>query len=124
MSGLFHPHRSTTASLMIARSSLAVLCPSVRPRVRTAGKKHAIHAVQVLVRVRASTVSQSDTHVRAADPFLYRLFAGLRRPRWRSLGAELAGEVEAVGAEVTEFKVGDAVFGHPSSWVGANAPGE
>jgi NADPH:quinone reductase-like Zn-dependent oxidoreductase len=76
---------------------------------------------EVLVRVRASTVSQSDTHLRKPDPFLWRLFAGLRRPRWRSLGVELSGDVEAVGTAVTEFKVGDAVFGHPSAWVGAHA---
>jgi NADPH:quinone reductase-like Zn-dependent oxidoreductase len=76
---------------------------------------------EILVRVHASTVSQSDTHIRRADPFLWRLLAGLRRPRWRSLGVEFAGDVEAVGADVSEFKVGDSVFGHPSSWFGAHA---
>jgi NADPH:quinone reductase-like Zn-dependent oxidoreductase len=76
---------------------------------------------EVLVRVRASTVSQSDTHIRRPDPFLWRLLAGLRRPRWRTLGVELAGDVEAVGADVSEFRVGDAVFGHPSTWFGAHA---
>ena len=76
---------------------------------------------EILVRVRASTVSQSDTHMRRADPFLWRLLAGCRRPRWRSLGVEFAGDVEAVGADVSEFKVGDAVFGHPSAWFGAHA---
>jgi NADPH:quinone reductase-like Zn-dependent oxidoreductase len=76
---------------------------------------------EVLIRVRASTVTQSDRHARAASPFFWRLFAGLRRPRWRTLGVELAGEVEAVGATVTEFKVGDEVFGHPSSYFGAHA---
>lgn len=75
---------------------------------------------EVLIRVRASTVSQSDTHLRAPDPFVWRLIAGLRRPRWRTPGVELAGEVEAVGRSVTEFKVGDRVFGQPR-WMGANA---
>ena len=75
---------------------------------------------EVLIRVRASTVSQSDTHVRAAHPFFWRLIAGFRRPRWRTLGVDLAGEVEAVGKAVTEFKVGDKVFGQPR-WVGAHA---
>ena len=75
---------------------------------------------EVLIRVRASTVSQSDTHVRAAHPFFWRLIAGFRRPRWRTLGVDLAGEVEAVGSAVTEFKVGDHVFGQPR-WVGAHA---
>ena len=76
---------------------------------------------EVLVRVRASTVSQTDTHVRGANPFIWRLLFGFRRPRWRSLGVDLAGEVEAVGAAVREFQAGDEVFGHPSSLLGAHA---
>ena len=52
---------------------------------------------------------------------MWRLAFGLRRPRWRWLGVEFAGDVEAVGSAVTEFKVGDAVFGHPSSWIGTHA---
>ena len=76
---------------------------------------------EVLIRVRASTVTQTDTHIRRADLFLWRFVFGLRRPRWRTLGVELAGEVEAVGASVREYKVGDEVFGQPSSFVGAHA---
>jgi NADPH:quinone reductase-like Zn-dependent oxidoreductase len=76
---------------------------------------------EVLIRVRATTVTQTDTHARAASPFFLRLFAGLRRPRWRTLGVELAGEIEAVGAAVSEFKVGDEVFGSPSTYFGAHA---
>jgi NADPH:quinone reductase-like Zn-dependent oxidoreductase len=78
-------------------------------------------ADEILIRVRASTVSQTDTHVRAAHPFFWRLIGGLRRPRWRTLGVDLAGEVEAVGSAVTEFHVGDAVFGSPSSYLGCHA---
>ena len=76
---------------------------------------------EVLIRVRASTVTQSDTHVRAAYPIFWRLFAGFRRPKWTTLGVEFSGEVEAIGAAVTEFKVGDAVFGGPSTWFGTHA---
>ena len=77
---------------------------------------------QVLIRVRASTVTQTDAHLRGACPWMWRLFAGLRRPRMRTLGIELAGEVEAVGASVSEFKVGDAVFGSPKGFgFGAHA---
>jgi len=76
---------------------------------------------EVLIRVRASTVTQSDRHARAASPFPWRLVLGIRRPRRRTLGVELAGEVEAVGAAVTEFKVGDEVFGMPSTYFGAHA---
>ena len=75
---------------------------------------------EVLIRVRASTVTQTDTHARRADLFLWRLVFGLRRPRSRTLGVELAGQVEAVGANVREFMVGDEVFGHPSSFFGAH----
>jgi NADPH:quinone reductase-like Zn-dependent oxidoreductase len=71
---------------------------------------------QVLIRVRATTVSQTDTHLRAAHPFIWRFFVGLRRPRIRTLGVEFSGEVEAVGGAVTAFKVGDRVFGGPPSF--------
>jgi NADPH:quinone reductase-like Zn-dependent oxidoreductase len=74
---------------------------------------------EVLIRIRATTVTQSDTHVRAAHPFLWRFVLGLRRPRWRTLGVELAGEVEAVGTAVSQFSVGDHVFG--TTWFGAHA---
>jgi NADPH:quinone reductase-like Zn-dependent oxidoreductase len=66
---------------------------------------------EVLVRVRASSVNAADWHLMRADPFLIRLMFGLRRPRFRILGADVAGEVLAVGPGVTQFKPGDAVFG-------------
>ena len=75
---------------------------------------------EVLIRVRASTVTQSDTHLRAANPFIWRFFVGLRRPRIRTLGVEFAGEVAAVGASVREFQVGHRVFGGPRGF-GAHA---
>ena len=66
---------------------------------------------EVLIRIRASTVNRTDCHIRRADPFFWRFFSGLRRPKQRILGSELAGEVEAVGGAVSEFAVGDHVFG-------------
>jgi NADPH:quinone reductase-like Zn-dependent oxidoreductase len=66
---------------------------------------------EVLVKIHATTVSRTDCGFRAADPFFARAFTGLRRPKRRTPGLELAGVVEAVGAAVTEFKVGDDVFG-------------
>jgi NADPH:quinone reductase-like Zn-dependent oxidoreductase len=74
---------------------------------------------EVLVRIHASTVNRTDCGLRAANPFITRFFTGLRRPKQKVLGMELAGEVEAVGSAVSEFAVGDEVFGVGS--VGAHA---
>ncbi len=68
-------------------------------------------ADEILVRIRATGVTRSDAHLRAGDPFVSRFQSGLRRPKRKILGHELAGEVEAVGAAVTELAVGDQVFG-------------
>src|SRR3712207_5247895 len=67
---------------------------------------------EVLVRVHASTVTRGDAMgVRSADYRFTRLFTGIRRPRRTSFGSEFAGVVEEVGAAVTDFRVGDEVFG-------------
>ena len=78
-------------------------------------------ADEVLVRVHATTVNRTDCHRRGADPFLWRLFAGLGRPKRRILGSELAGEVAEVGPAVREFAVGDQVFALNSWLLGAHA---
>ena len=75
----------------------------------------------VLVRIHATTVNRTDTGFRSAKPFISRFFSGLRRPKWRIPGYELAGEVEAVGAAVGEFEVGDRVFGANAGSFGAHA---
>jgi NADPH:quinone reductase-like Zn-dependent oxidoreductase len=66
---------------------------------------------EVLVRIHATTVTRTDCGLRGADPFLSRFWTGLRRPKQRISGMELCGVVEAVGSAVTEFEVGDEVFG-------------
>ncbi len=66
---------------------------------------------EVLVKIHATTVNRTDCGFRSADPFISRFFTGLLRPKRKILGSELAGEVDAVGAAVTEFAVGDHVFG-------------
>ena len=66
---------------------------------------------EVLVEVRATTVNRSDCGFRAAEPFFARFFTGVLRPKYRTPGMELAGVVVAVGSAVTEFAVGDEVFG-------------
>jgi NADPH:quinone reductase-like Zn-dependent oxidoreductase len=83
---------------------------------------------EVLVKVHATTVNRSDVHTREANrssglamTLLSRSISGLRRPRQRILGREFAGEVEAVGAAVSEFAVGDRVFGLGGLTFGAHA---
>ena len=66
---------------------------------------------EVLVRVRATSVTRTDLHMCYAKPFLWRFMLGLRRPKAKVLGLEFAGEVEAIGSAVTRFQVGDRVFG-------------
>ncbi len=68
-------------------------------------------AGEALVRVHATTVTQTDCHMRRAQPFVWRFLLGLRRPKRRILGLEFAGVVESVGSEVAAFAVGDRVFG-------------
>jgi NADPH:quinone reductase-like Zn-dependent oxidoreductase len=76
---------------------------------------------EVLIKIHATTVTRTDCGVRAAEPFIARFFTGLRRPKRRILGTELAGEVEAVGSAVREFAVGDQVFGISAWLFGAHA---
>ena len=78
-------------------------------------------ADEILVHVRATTVNRTDCHRRAAKPFLWRFMAGLLRPKRRILGGEMAGEVEAVGGAVTQFAVGDRVFGTSGPKLGGHA---
>lgn len=66
---------------------------------------------QVLLRVTAASVNPLDWHFMTGTPYLVRLVAGLRRPKSPSLGADVAGVVEAVGSGVTRIQVGQRVFG-------------
>ena len=68
-------------------------------------------ADQVLVRVRNASINPYDWHFMRGTPSLLRLFAGLFHPKSPRLGADFAGEVEAVGSQVTRFKPRDQVFG-------------
>ncbi|WP_019502845.1 NAD(P)-dependent alcohol dehydrogenase [Pseudanabaena sp. PCC 6802] len=77
---------------------------------------------EVLIRVYATTVTSADSRIRKADPFPVRFFYGLLRPKKNTvLGCELAGEIEAVGKNVTLFKAGDRVFGGTGMGFGGNA---
>ena len=65
---------------------------------------------QVLIKVRAASLNAFDAYV-IRDTWLSRLIFGLRKPRETRLGQDVAGQVEAVGKNVTQFKPGDEVFG-------------
>jgi len=81
---------------------------------------------EVLIRIRATTVTSGDWRARSLDApagfgLMSRLFFGITGPRQPILGTELAGEVEAVGKAVTRFKAGDAVFGFTGAAMGCHA---
>jgi NADPH:quinone reductase-like Zn-dependent oxidoreductase len=76
---------------------------------------------QVRVRVRACTVNRSDCAVLFAQPFFMRVMTGLSRPKRDDLGSDFAGEVEAVGPDVTHFAVGDRVWGFKDMGLGSQA---
>jgi NADPH:quinone reductase-like Zn-dependent oxidoreductase len=65
----------------------------------------------VLVRVVAASVGAGDWHLMRGTPFLVRLiYGGYRRPKFQTLGVDVAGRVEAVGRNVTDFEPGDEVL--------------
>ena len=67
---------------------------------------------EVLVRVHAASVNAGDWHLMRGKPLLMRLMGfGLLKPKDKILGADIAGRVEAIGADVKQFKPGDEVFG-------------
>ncbi|HWM50439.1 MAG TPA: NAD(P)-dependent alcohol dehydrogenase, partial [Thermoplasmata archaeon] len=65
----------------------------------------------VLVKVHAASANPVDWHTMRGKPFLVRFSEGLRKPKDPRLGTDIAGRVEAVGSNVTQFKLGDEVFG-------------
>jgi NADPH:quinone reductase-like Zn-dependent oxidoreductase len=66
---------------------------------------------EVLVQIHAASANPADWHTMRASPFLARLVNGFFKPKNSRLGADVAGRVEAVGRTVTQFQVGDDVFG-------------
>jgi NADPH:quinone reductase-like Zn-dependent oxidoreductase len=76
---------------------------------------------EVLVRIRAATVGVVDSLARQGSPYYARVQWGLRRPRFPVLGTDFAGQVEAIGKDVTRFTAGDDVFGTLAPHFGAHA---
>ncbi|MGP3533933.1 NAD(P)-dependent alcohol dehydrogenase [Microbacterium sp. RD1] len=103
------------------------MLPETLPRTRTVWRQNAYGSAsavtpesapipplrrdQVLVRMSAVSLNSGDVHLMTGEPRLLRLFLGLRRPRIRGRGMDLAGTVVALGDGVEAFAVGDAVVG-------------
>ena len=68
----------------------------------------------VLVRVHAASANAGDWHLLRGTPLPLRLVAGLRTPKFKIIGTDVAGHVESVGRNVTQFRPGDEVFGELS----------
>jgi NADPH:quinone reductase-like Zn-dependent oxidoreductase len=76
---------------------------------------------EILLRIKATAVNSGDVRLRKADPFAVRLLFGLLKPKINILGSVFSGDVESVGKDVKDFKVGDSVFGHTDMRFGAYA---
>lgn len=81
---------------------------------------------EILIRIHATTVTSGDSRVRSLNVptgfgLMTRFALGVRRPRQPILGTELAGRIEAVGADVSTFRVGDSVFAFPDTGMGCYA---
>jgi NADPH:quinone reductase-like Zn-dependent oxidoreductase len=73
--------------------------------------KPVVKTSEVLVRVRAAAVNIGDWHLMRGLPYVTRVVFGLRKPRREIPGLDIAGQVEAVGTDVKQFRPGDEVFG-------------
>ena len=90
-------------------------------RIAEVGKP-AAKSNELLVKVHATTVNRTDCHYRSGTPWLMRpLLTGLTRPKVKILGSEFAGQVVAVGSDVSAFQAGDRVFGYIEGPFGAHA---
>ena len=76
---------------------------------------------EILIRIKATAVNSGDCRLRKADPFAVRFIFGLIRPKINILGSVFSGEVERVGDDVNNYKVGDVVFGHTDMRFGSYA---
>ena len=74
-------------------------------------EKPEVEEDEILVLILATSVNPADWHYITGKPYFMRLLIGLRKPKKITLGVDMAGRVEAVGKNVTKFRVGDEVFG-------------
>ncbi len=76
---------------------------------------------EIRVKIHATTVSRANTMMRTGKPYIGRLFMGLKKPKHPISGTNFAGIVEAIGTNVSKFKIGDKVFGENIETFGAYA---
>ncbi len=66
---------------------------------------------EVLVKIQAASVNSWDWDLVTGKPYLYRLLFGIFKPKYPIIGSDIAGRIEAVGKKVTQFRLGDEVYG-------------
>jgi NADPH:quinone reductase-like Zn-dependent oxidoreductase len=76
---------------------------------------------EILVKIYSASVTAADTMMRKGKPYLGRLFIGLRKPKYAITGTGFAGKIESMGDAVTQFNMGDNVFGESIFATGTNA---
>lgn len=76
---------------------------------------------EVRIKIHATTVNRTDCGFRSAEYFISRFWSGLFRPNNKILGNEFAGQIDAIGKDVTGFEIGDRVFGYDDGLFGAHA---
>lgn len=74
-------------------------------------EKPSVIAKHILVKVKAASINQADAYIMQGKPFPIRFFAGLFKPKYEVLGSDVSGLVEKVGEGVSDFQVGDEIFG-------------
>ncbi len=76
---------------------------------------------EVLIKIYAAAVNNTDPTFRKGDPFISRFFTGLFKPKHGIPGDVLAGEIIEIGKNVTRFKIGDRIYGYSTDTLGAHA---
>jgi NADPH:quinone reductase-like Zn-dependent oxidoreductase len=76
---------------------------------------------EVLVKIHAASIQQTDTNFRSGTPFLVRVIAGLFKPKNQILGCDYSGIIEATGKNINEYTVGDEVYGQLNKRTGTHA---
>ena len=65
---------------------------------------------EILIQIKATAITAASTFMRAGKPYFGRLFLGLSKPKVKTPGTDLSGIIEAIGNNVTKFKIGDEIM--------------